>query len=239
MKNWIWAFVILTSNVFGYKSNLVTETNWKCKSSVSQKIRRNHLDSKYTMNGVSDLSSLSSLHSLSSLNSLGLLNVRGGGIAHLSTPMSVEKFLYAVDLFGTGVFAFSGALIAGKKGMDLIGMLYIAVISATGGGTLRDLLLDSGAVFWIRHPIYFQICLGVTMATYLFWPTLESKLGIKDSSKSICTADAFGLGAFAVLGTQKAADLGLHPIIWIVVGTITSTFGGITRDILCLQVCYI
>jgi len=114
-------------------------------------------------------------------------------------------------------------------------MLFIAVISATGGGTVRDLLLDSGAVFWLRFPIYFEICLVVTLATFLLWPTLESKMGWKDSNKLICTADAFGLGAFAVLGAQKAADFELAPLMWVVVGTITSTCGGIIRDVLFLQ----
>jgi uncharacterized membrane protein YeiH len=51
----------------------------------------------------------------------------------------------------------------------------------------------------------------------------------------LCTADAFGLGAFAVLGTQKAAALNLAPIMWVVSGVMTSTFGGIARDVLCLQ----
>lgn len=59
--------------------------------------------------------------------------------------------------------------------------------------------------------------------------------GWQDSSLPICFSDAFGLSAFAVLGTQKAADLGLPPFMWVVSGVITATFGGITRDVMCLQ----
>ena len=159
---------------------------------------------------------------------------RGGATAIISDK-DVSAFLNAVDLFGTGVFAFSGALTAGKKGMDLLGMVIIATVTSVGGGTVRDLLLDSGTVFWMRRTVYFKICAITAAATYWLWPTLETKMGWKDSAKAICVADAFGLGAFCVLGTQKAADLGLSPLMWVVTGVITSTFGGITRDVLCLQ----
>jgi uncharacterized membrane protein YeiH len=159
------------------------------------------------------------------------LELRGGGIE--DHPMGA--FLNAVDLFGTGVFAFSGALTAGKKGMDLIGMTIVATVTSVGGGTVRDTLLGSGPVFWMRLPIYFEICVVVAVATYFIWPMLEKKLGVNDSAKVICTADAFGLAAFAVLGTQKGADMGLGPLMSVVTGIISSTFGGITRDVVCQQ----
>jgi uncharacterized membrane protein YeiH len=160
------------------------------------------------------------------------LQLRGGGI---EVEHPVGAFLNAVDLFGTGVFAFSGALTAGKKGMDLIGMIIVAAATAVGGGTVRDMLLGSGAVFWMRVPIYFEICAVVAVGTYYIWPMLEKHLGLNDSAKAICTADAFGLGAFAVLGTQKGKDMGLNPVLSVVAGMISSTFGGITRDVFCQQ----
>merc|ERR1712232_719212 len=108
-------------------------------------------------------------------------------------------------------------------------------ITATGGGTVRDMMLDSGAVFWIRDPVYFKICVAVTVATFVAWPTIEKKMGFTDSNRIICVADALGLGAFCVLATQKAAEEDLQPVMWIVVGLISSVFGGVTRDVLCLQ----
>jgi uncharacterized membrane protein YeiH len=170
---------------------------------------------------------------LSSSSQAAIDSLRGGGYSSSKNPVS--DFLYAVDLMGTGVFAFSGAVTAGKRGMDLLGMLIISTITAVGGGTVRDVVMDTGTVFWMRSPLYFEICLFVTLATYAFWPTLERKCGWKDSSVPICTADALGLAAFAVLGTQAGADQGLAPIMWMVSGGISATFGGITRDILCLQ----
>jgi len=159
--------------------------------------------------------------------------LRGGSVT-ASVP-EVKAFMDAVDLFGTAVFAFSGAVTAGQKGMDLLGMIVIATITAVGGGTMRDFLLDSGTVFWIRVPIYFKICLVTAISTYLIWPILERRMSWNASSKLICGADAFGLGAFAVLGTQKGSEFGLAPLMWVVTGTVSSTFGGITRDVLCLQ----
>lgn len=176
--------------------------------------------------------STASSSSPSYASKVALMELRGGGI---EVEHPVGAFLNAVDLFGTGVFAFSGALTAGKKGMDLIGMIIVATVTSVGGGTVRDMLLGSGAVFWMRIPIYFEICVVVTVSTYFIWPLLEKNLGWNDSAKAICTADALGLGAFAVLGTQKGADMGLDPVLSVVAGIMSSTFGGITRDVVCQQ----
>ena len=89
----------------------------------------------------------------------------------------------AADLFGTAVFAFLGALTAGKEGMDLLGMIIVACVTSVGGGTIRDWFLDSGTVFWMHQPIYFEICVVTAVFTYLLWPTLETRLGWKDSGK--------------------------------------------------------
>uniref|UniRef100_A0A7S2UDN1 Glycine transporter domain-containing protein n=2 Tax=Attheya septentrionalis TaxID=420275 RepID=A0A7S2UDN1_9STRA len=163
------------------------------------------------------------------------LGLRAGTTTPLYAVDTVEMVLKVFDLFGTAVFAFSGAVTAGRKGMDLMGMVFVATITALGGGTVRDLLLDSGTVGWITEPFYFRICFWVAVFTFYLWPSLETKFGWKDSAVPICTADAAGLAAFSVLGTQKGVDLGLEPTMWVVCGLISSTFGGITRDVFCLQ----
>lgn len=76
----------------------------------------------------------------------------------------------------------------------------------------------------------------VTLATYVVWPTLESKYAWKDSAKIVRLLGALGLGAFAVLGAQKAAEMdGLDPLIWIVSGLMSATFGGVARDVILLE----
>ncbi|CAJ1951972.1 unnamed protein product [Cylindrotheca closterium] len=147
----------------------------------------------------------------------------------------VHQLLEIIDVLGTFVFAFAGAYKAGKKGMDLLGMMILASITAIGGGTVRDLLMGTGgkAIFWLRNPIYIQISFVTTIATYLLWPIFEREFGIKDSARTICTADAFAMAAFCVLGTKRGVEKNLAPPMWVVSGVITSVFGGIIRDILC------
>lgn len=159
------------------------------------------------------------------------LALRGG----FSSSTDVSRLLNAVDLFGTGVFAFSGTLTAARKGMDLLGMAMLSTVTAVGGGTIRDVLLGSTPVFWMRQPIYLEICVVTTLVTYFIWPYLEKRHGWKDSAKIVCVADALGIGAFAVIGTQKGVALNLNPLISSVAGLMTATFGGITRDVICQE----
>lgn len=176
---------------------------------------------------------------LATINAVGtvLPAIRGGATTTTTTTTTTmtDSFLYAMDLLGTAVFAFSGALTAGNKGMDLLGMTIIAAVTSCGGGTLRDMALNGGVVFWMKEPLYLVICMGVTLATFFVWPTLEQTLGWKGSEVPVCTADAVGLAAFAVLGAQKAQRHELHPIMWVVSGLMSACFGGVIRDVLCLQ----
>jgi uncharacterized membrane protein YeiH len=173
-----------------------------------------------------------------------LVNLRGGDVTAAPAAQEtlrwgkdyVHSFLQAIDVFGTGVFAFSGALKAGKKGMDILGMTIIACITAMGGGTVRDVLMGNtinGGVFWMKTPLYIEICVGVAVSTFLIWPRLEKDFGFHDSAITICTADALGLAAFVVLGTQQAVKKGLAPTLWVASGVVTAVFGGIIRDVIC------
>ena len=159
------------------------------------------------------------------------LSLRGGAL----TDANMNKFLNVIDLAGTGIFAFSGAVTAGRKQMDLLGVIIVSIVSAVGGGTTRDILLDSGTVFWMQNAVYLNICVITAVLTFFFWPTLEKQFGWKDSALPICTADALGLGAFCVIGTQKAISLGMDPPVQVACGLVTCCFGGIIRDVLCLQ----
>eukprot|EP00980_Cylindrotheca_fusiformis_P008100 scaffold1727_cov133-Cylindrotheca_fusiformis.AAC.3 len=169
-----------------------------------------------------------------------LLNIRGGALPTATDTLLAQgtvlaSFFQFIDIFGTGLFAFSGALKAGKKGMDLLGMTIIACITAVGGGTIRDVLMGNGgrAIFWMRNPVYLKICVGTTLATFFLWPTLEKEFGFSDSGRIMTLADALGLAAFCVMGSQRAVRQSLPPTMWIASGVITSIFGGIVRDVIC------
>lgn len=138
--------------------------------------------------------------------------------------------LYVLDLLGVAVFAISGALAAGRKHLDLLGVVVIAVVTATGGGTLRDILLDRHPVFWIESPIYLSVIVGAALLT-----VVHAKF-FKPPNKSLLIADAFGLALFSISGAQIAEQVNLAPLLVIVMGTITGSAGGVLRDVLLVDI---
>jgi len=138
----------------------------------------------------------------------------------------MQTLLYVMDLFGVAVFAITGSLAAGKKQMDLFGVVVLATVTALGGGTLRDLVLGAGPVFWVSAPIYLLVAVATAIVTFFLVRFLGLPL------KLLSVADAFGLAVFTVLGTQKALDMGISPGIAVVMGIMTGVVGGIIRDIL-------
>lgn len=138
--------------------------------------------------------------------------------------------LYILDLFGVVVFAISGALVAGRKQMDLLGVLVTAAVTAIGGGTLRDLLLGRLPVFWVRDPIYLIVIVGAALATVLY--TRYFRL----PRYSLLLADAFGLAFFAISGARLAEQAAVSSLVVIVMGTMTGVAGGMIRDVLAAKV---
>jgi len=133
---------------------------------------------------------------------------------------------YIIDLLGVAVFAISGVLAAGRKGLDVLGVSVVAIVTAIGGGTIRDLLLDRHPVFWIADPTYLWVILGasaLTLAALRFWLASEPALLL---------ADAFGLAFFTISGVQIAMQAEQPAVIAVLMGTITGVAGGMLRDIL-------
>ncbi|OGU35713.1 MAG: hypothetical protein A2068_06940 [Ignavibacteria bacterium GWB2_35_6b] len=143
--------------------------------------------------------------------------------------METKFILYFFDLLGGAVFAISGALMAGRKQMDLFGVLVLAGVTAMGGGTVRDLLLDKD-VFWLHDINYIIVILVSALGTVLL------KRFFEITNKVLLIADAFGLAFFSVLGTAKALSFDFSPLIAIIMGVVTGVVGGAIRDILCGEV---
>ena len=143
--------------------------------------------------------------------------------------METNFILYIFDLLGGAVFAVSGALMAGKKQMDLFGVLVLAGVTAIGGGTVRDLLLDKD-VFWLHDNNYLIVILISALGTVLL------KRNFIITNKVLLIADAFGLALFSVLGTAKSLSFNFSPLISIIMGVVTGVVGGAIRDILCGEV---
>ncbi|GMG88130.1 trimeric intracellular cation channel family protein [Biformimicrobium ophioploci] len=137
----------------------------------------------------------------------------------------MDALIFWSDLVGTAVFAFSGVLAAGHKRMDLFGAVVLACVTATGGGTIRDILLDA-PVFWVHNNIYLWIS-GITALVSFY---LIRYFNIP--RRVLAIADAMGLAVFVVIGAEKALSLGASPLIAVVMGMVTATFGGLIRDLL-------
>ena len=131
---------------------------------------------------------------------------------------------------GVVVFAISGALAAGRRQFDLLGVVVLAAATAVGGGTIRDLLLDRHPIFWLADSRYLVVIIGSALATvaYARWARVPSgALGV---------ADAFGLALFAVTGTRIAEAAGMPALSCVLLGAVTGVAGGVVRDVLTAQV---
>ncbi len=132
--------------------------------------------------------------------------------------------LSALDYAGVATFAASGALMAANKRQDVVTFIFFAAITGVGGGTLRDLLIDA-PVFWVLDPGYVIVCTVVAVLVFL-----TRGRGVHE--QGLLWLDAVGLCVYAVVGAAKALALGVHPVICVVMGALTATFGGIIRDVL-------
>jgi uncharacterized membrane protein YeiH len=137
----------------------------------------------------------------------------------------VSFILQVLDYVGIAVFAATGALAASRKQLDIVAFIFFATVTATGGGTLRDILLDV-PVFWVRSPIYLAIPLVVAVLVYFTAHTVESRYRI------LLWADAIGLAAYAVVGAAKTLSAGASVADALMLGVLTASFGGVIRDVL-------
>lgn len=132
--------------------------------------------------------------------------------------------IYVFDLLGVAVFAISGALAAAERRMDILTFILFGTITGIGGGTLRDLLLNTDRVFWIHDPSYIWVCIAASVATWFLAHHFDSRRRV------LLWADALGLALFCVLGTQKALAWQAPAIVAIGMGMMTASFGSLIRD---------
>lgn len=138
----------------------------------------------------------------------------------------MHALISVLDLIGVVVFAASGALVASRKEMDLIGFGLMACLTGVGGGTLRDLLLGQ-PVFWIADPLAIWICLAVAALLFITAHVIQRRYPV------LLWADALGISLYGVMGAELARASGAGPLVAIVMGMMTATFGGLIRDVVC------
>lgn len=142
-----------------------------------------------------------------------------------SPIMNFITAIYYLDLLGTLVFAITGLLAASRKQLDLFGAIVIAMVTAVGGGTLRDLILDV-PVFWTQKTIYIYVIVVTTLFVFFFSRHFQLPVRL------LLFLDALGLAVFTVIGAQKAFELGFSDPIVIMFGVMTGVVGGVIRDVL-------
>lgn len=130
-----------------------------------------------------------------------------------------------LDYAGVAVFAATGALAASRKQLDIIGFVFLACVTGIGGGTFRDVILNI-PVFWVGNRDYVLICAVVAVLVFFAAHRVESRY------KWLLWLDAIGLAAFAVMGAAKGLSITGSPVVAVITGMLTATFGGILRDLL-------
>lgn len=136
------------------------------------------------------------------------------------------SFLYILDLVGTAAFAISGALAGVRKEMDLYGISVLSLVTAVGGGTIRDVLVGRIPPFIFKDYNYIGISLLSALFVFFFYRKVEKGM------KTLLIMDAMGLGVFTVIGVKVGLDYNIGFIGSIFMGVMTGTFGGMIRDIL-------
>ncbi|MEZ6141473.1 MAG: trimeric intracellular cation channel family protein [Zavarzinella sp.] len=138
--------------------------------------------------------------------------------------------LNLLDLLGIGLFGVSGCISAARKNFDLVGVCVVALVTAVGGGTLRDLLLDRHPILWIRNPVYLYVIFSAIPLTWIYTRYRSTP------NQLLLVADAIGLSVYSILGVQAAQSMGHAGLVAIIMGVMTGTAGGVIRDVICNDV---
>jgi len=138
----------------------------------------------------------------------------------------------AIEIIGTLAFALTGIVVAARKRLDIVGVAMVCGLSAFGGGTLRDILLDRRPFFWVEHHQWLWIILGLCVIAMIFLKTKHIEL----TEKMIQVPDALGLALFTISGTEIALISGSPLLIAVLMGVMTAIFGGVLRNIACNEI---
>lgn len=134
--------------------------------------------------------------------------------------------IFIIDVVGTFAFAISGVLAGIDRKFDLFGVIILAFVTAVGGGTLRDVLIGTTPVSWMNSNVHIWVILSTVPIAYLFLNLLHRL------RKTFLIFDTVGIGLFTVLGLEMSLEIGLSPLVAIMMGVVSAVFGGIIRDVL-------
>ena len=137
-----------------------------------------------------------------------------------------------VELVATLAFALSGAIEAARRRLDAVGVVVAAFLTAFGGGTLRDVLLDRRPFFWVENSTQVAAVFGLCIGAMVMIRARHLRL----TERAMFWPDTLGLGLFGAAGTQIALSVQMPALIAVLMGVITAVFGGVLRDMVCKEV---
>lgn len=146
----------------------------------------------------------------------------------------MEAILKTIEILGIFAFAITGIIEARRKQMDIIGTYSVAMVTAFGGGTLRDVLIDHYPLFWMQNYNYPIMILG--LAVFSIFILRKSSSFSKPVLMILGLLDALGLGLFSAVGTSYALSAGVYWFNAVLIGVVTGVFGGVMRDVICNEV---
>ncbi|HEY9022396.1 MAG: trimeric intracellular cation channel family protein [Paracoccaceae bacterium] len=138
--------------------------------------------------------------------------------------------LVLLDYASVLVFALTGALVASRAQLDIVGFFFIACLTAVGGGTLRDVLLNREFVFWVAEPTYIAIACTAALVVFFTAHLLESRY------RALIWLDSLALAVAVPAGVGVAMGLGQPAAIVLIMGMVTGCLGGLMRDVVCNEV---
>lgn len=139
--------------------------------------------------------------------------------------MTVAALVPALDYASVLIFALTGALVASRAQLDLVGFIFFATLTGIGGGTVRDLILGRDPVFWVGRPELIVLTAGAAVVVFFTAHLFESRYNL------IVWLDAFALAVAVPAGVGLALEAGVSPVVVVAMGVVTGTFGGLIRDV--------
>ena len=148
----------------------------------------------------------------------------------------MNTLIKTIEVLGIIAFALTGFYAARKKGMDLIGVYSLGMVTALGGGSLRDVILDRHPLFWMEHYEYAILLLALSITSSLVAQEFFER---KNMVHIVLALDALGLGSFSASGASLADQQGCALFVSSLLGVITGVFGGVMRDIVSNEIPYV
>ncbi len=134
--------------------------------------------------------------------------------------------IYLIGMVGIAAFSITGVVAAGKKDMDLFSIILLGVVTALGGGTIRDILMDANPIFWIGDETYLWVSVVAAIMAFFFIRF------VKNTYTLLIYADSFGMCLFTITAAEKALSMGFSYPVAVLMGLTTGIAGGMIRDIL-------